>query len=160
MRGRCRRQVRLPGCQQVRPTETVPSQLHWLLRSPTSLHQGRPQRCHRATEPSRRSDDRDSRVDVVILKVSSLCIGVTLEVVTGKIITYSQDGEEMFCHPVREIQSLASTAHNKPGFVYVHRVRSNQVSLTQTTIALVIIIICSDQGEFQDQMLPLPLGFI
>ena len=62
------------------------------------------------------------------LKVSSLCIGVTIEVVTGKIITYSQDGDEMLCHDVRDIQSLASTANNKPGFVYVHRVKSNQVS--------------------------------
>ena len=57
-----------------------------------------------------------------------MCIGVTIEVVTGKIITYSQDGEEMFCHPVREIQRLASTANNKAGFVYVHSVRSSQVS--------------------------------
>ena len=61
-------------------------------------------------------------------QVSSLCIGVTIEVVTGKIISYSQDGDEMFCHPVREIQSLVSTANNKAGFVYVHRVRSSHVS--------------------------------
>ena len=86
----------------------------------------------------------------MILKVSSLCIGVTIEVVTGKIITYSQDGEEMLCHPVREIQSLASTANNKPGFVYVHRVRVSQVSQTELSNneQELIIKISSDQGQF------------
>ena len=62
--------------------------------------------------------------------MSSLCVSVTVEVVTGKIITYSQDGAEMFCHPIKEIQRLAGTQADKAGVLYVHKMKTNNVKFT------------------------------
>ena len=77
-------------------------------------------------EPRYSVKDLTEAVDQ-LSQVSSVCISVTIEVVTGCIITYSQDGAEMFCHPIREIQRLAGTQTNKAGILYVHRTKINNV---------------------------------
>ena len=49
----------------------------------------------------------------------SVCVGVSLEIVDGHIVTYNQEGGEMFCHGVRSIRHLAITATSKAGLFYV-----------------------------------------
>ena len=39
----------------------------------------------------------------------SVCVGVSLEIVDGQVITYNLDGGEMFCHSVRSIRHMAIT---------------------------------------------------
>ena len=51
----------------------------------------------------------------------SVCIKVRLEIVGGNIVTYNNEGTEMFCHKIRNLQKLAIVSSNKCGVVYVYR---------------------------------------
>jgi len=65
----------------------------------------------------------DSHLNDAISQLSdvSLSVGVTLEIVNGNIITYNNDGTEMFCHKIRNLQKLATASRNKGSVVYIYK---------------------------------------
>ena len=48
-------------------------------------------------------------------------VRMSIELGGGRVLTYKDDGQEMFSHPVQNIHKLAQTSTNKSAIVYVLR---------------------------------------
>ena len=69
-------------------------------------------------QPQYNSTDLDQAV-AQLKEVNTQPVRVALELGGGKILVYKTDGQEMFSHPVQNIQKLAQTTSNKAAIVYV-----------------------------------------
>jgi len=69
-------------------------------------------------QPQYNSTDLNQAV-AQLKEVNTQPVRVALELGGGKILTYKNDGQEMFSHPVQNIQKLAQTTSNKASIVYV-----------------------------------------
>ena len=71
-------------------------------------------------------------------------VRVTVEVVTGALITYDDTGAQMFLHQLRGLHKLAVTSSNKTGVFYVLReVRRVKVGRKQLILIELLLIQCS-----------------